>query len=129
MPLVRRATAWRLHSRHTHRAEIQRFVDLTAHTTRQGYIGRLKLLRKYDVRHRLRELTVPTLFLAAERDHLVPSVIEARYMAKRVPSSSFQMLAGHGHICLIAPDLDLAQIIGQWRGGNGADRSLSGLPQ
>lgn len=128
MPLVRRVTAWRLHSRHTHRAEIRRFVDMTAHTTRLGYISRLKLLRDYDVRHRLHELKPPTLFLAAERDHLVPSVAQAQYMATRVPSCSMQILAGHGHICLIAPDLDLAQIIGDWRANRARDRRLGESP-
>ena len=115
MPTVRRLTAWRLHSRHTNHAEMRHFVDLTARATRRGYISRLKLLRQYDVRERLRELTSPTLFLAAEEDHLVPSVIEAQYMATRVPSSVMRVLAGHGHICLIAPDLDLAQIIDDWQ--------------
>ena len=115
MPAVRRLTGWRLHSRHTDHAEMKRFVDLTARATRRGYINRLKLLRKYDVRDRLQELTSPTLFLAAEEDHLVPSVSEAQYMATRVPSSVLRVLSGHGHICLIAPDLDLAQIIDEWQ--------------
>jgi pimeloyl-ACP methyl ester carboxylesterase len=115
MPLVRRMTAWRLHSPHTTGDEVRRFIEMTAHTSREGYISRLKLLRKYDVRHRLHELAPPTLFLAAERDHLVPSVTEARYMAARVPESSLRVLEGHGHICLIAPDLDLCRIIGEWR--------------
>jgi len=115
MPLVRRATAWRLHSRHTHRTERKRFVDLTTRATRDGYISRLKLLRQYDVRDRLHELTSPTLFLAAEQDHLVPSVTEAKYMTQRVRSSALRVLNGHGHICLIAPDLDLGEIIGEWR--------------
>ena len=112
--LLRRATAWRLHSRHTHRDDIDRFLRLTADATRQGYLNRLKLLRRYDVRHQLHQLTMPTLFLAAEQDHLVESVTEARYMSARVPSGALQILAGHGHICLIAPDLDLAAIIGGW---------------
>jgi 3-oxoadipate enol-lactonase len=115
MPLVRRMTGRRLHSRHTHPTEMKRFIDLTTRATRRGYINRLKLLRQYDVRDRLHELTSPTLFLAAERDHLVPSVTEAQYMAERVPSSAMRVLSGHGHICLIAPDLDLRQIIGEWR--------------
>lgn len=115
MPLARRATAWRLHSPQTPRAEIKRFLALTATTTHEGYINRLRLLRTYDVRGRLHELAMPTLFLAAERDHLVPSVREAQYMAGRVPTSAFRVLAGQGHICLIAPDLDLAKIIGDWK--------------
>ena len=114
VPLLRRATVWRLHSRHTGRQDIQRFIELTSDATRHGYLNRLKLLRRYDVRHRLHELTMPALFLAAEHDHLVPSVAEAQFMSTRVPSSALQILAGHGHICLIAPDLDLAAIIGAW---------------
>lgn len=116
MPLVRHLTAFRLHSPHTHRAEVKQFIALTAHATREGYINRLKLLRRFDVRDRLHDIRQPALFLAAECDHLVPAVAQARYMADRVPSSVLRILAGHGHICLIAPDLDLAQILDEWQG-------------
>jgi 3-oxoadipate enol-lactonase len=58
---------------------------------------------QYDVRHRLHELRAPTLFLAADRDHLVPSVAQA-------------VLEGHGHICLIAPDIDLEALLNESRG-------------
>jgi pimeloyl-ACP methyl ester carboxylesterase len=115
MPLVRHLTAFRLHSPHTHRAEVKQFIELTAHATRDGYINRLKLLRRFDVRDRLHDIRQPALFLAAERDHLVPAVAQARYMADRVPSSVMRILRGHGHICLIAPDLDLAQILHDWQ--------------
>jgi pimeloyl-ACP methyl ester carboxylesterase len=116
MGLVRRMTAFRLHSSHTHRQEIQRFMELTARASRAGYINRLKLLMQYDVRHRLHELRLPTLFLAADRDHLVPSVAQARYMGARVPGSVVRVLEGHGHICLIAPDIDLEALLNEWRG-------------
>jgi pimeloyl-ACP methyl ester carboxylesterase len=115
MPLVRRLTAFRLHSPHTHRAEVKQFIELTAHATRDGYINRLRLLRRYDVRDRLHDIRQPALFLASEHDHLVPAVAQARYMADRVPSSVMRILKGHGHICLIAPDLDLAQILREWQ--------------
>jgi hypothetical protein len=36
-------------------------------------------------------------------------------MANRVPSGVMRILKGHGHICLIAPDLDLAQILYEWQ--------------
>lgn len=119
MPLVRRLTAFRLHSRHTHRADIRQFVALTARATRSGYINRLKLLRRFDVRDRLHDVAQPTLFLASQHDHLVPAAAQARYMADRVPASVVRILDGHGHICLIAPDLDLAAILNQWREGAG----------
>lgn len=114
MGLVRRLTAFRMHSRHTHDEDIQRFMELTAGASRAGYLNRLGLLRQYDVRHRLHEIRVPTLFLAAAEDHLVPSVTEARFMAARVPGAVVRVLAGHGHVCLIAPDLSLEQILREW---------------
>lgn len=115
MGFVRRLTASRLHSRHTHRAEIRRFLELTASASRDGYCNRLQVLTRYDVRHRLGDISVPTLFLASERDHLVPSVAQAQYMAARVPDATVRVLDGHGHICLIAPDIDLARILDRWR--------------
>jgi 3-oxoadipate enol-lactonase len=114
MPLVRHLTAFRLHSPHTHGAEVKQFIALTAHATRDGYINRLKLLKHFDVRGQLREIRQPALFLASEHDHLVPAVTQARYMSTLVPSSVMRILEGHGHICLIAPDLDLAQIFDEW---------------
>jgi pimeloyl-ACP methyl ester carboxylesterase len=116
MGLVRRLTAFRMHSRHTHRQEIERFMQMTTRATRHGYLNRLRILTRYDIRERLSELRPPTLYLAAEDDHLVPSVTQARYMADRVPESVVRILAGHGHICLIAPDLDLGEILREWRG-------------
>ena len=115
MPIVRRLTAFRLHSRHTRAKEIRRFLELTAKATPDGYLNRLRLLTRFDVRDRLAAITMPTLFLAAECDHLVPAIEQARYMAARVPSGTMRVLEGHGHICLIAPDLDLALILREWR--------------
>ena len=117
MPMVRYLTASRLHSRHTHRQEIERFIGLTANATRRGYLNRLKLLRRYDLRQRLGDIRAPTLFLASEWDHLVPAVSQARFMADSVPSSAMRILFGHGHICVIAPDFDLWQILDEWSAG------------
>lgn len=115
MPLVRRATAFRMHSAHTHADEIRQFMRLTTSVSREGYLNRLRALTRYDIRDRLHDLRMPTLFLAAELDHLVPSVTQARFMAARVPNAQVRVLDGHGHICLIAPDLDLGCILDEWR--------------
>jgi pimeloyl-ACP methyl ester carboxylesterase len=120
MSLVRHATAFRMHSRHTGREEIRRFIRLTEQTKRSGYVNRLRILTEYDIRERLAEISAPTLFLAAEKDHLVPSVAQAGYMAARVPGATLRVLPGHGHICLIAPDVDLAQILREWGAAGGA---------
>ncbi len=114
MGLVRRGTGLRMHSRYTHRAEICRFLEETRATTRRGYLGRLRILTRYDVRDALHRIRVPTLFIAADQDRLVPSVQQGEYMAARVPGAALHVLAGHGHICLIAPNVDLAQILGGW---------------
>ena len=98
--------------------------ELTRPTTRRGYLSRLRILREYDVRARLAELRVPSLFLASDRDHLVPSVREAAWMAARAPAARLRVLAGHGHVCLIAPDVDLDGILATWqaeRGGAALD--------
>jgi pimeloyl-ACP methyl ester carboxylesterase len=124
MKLVRRATAWRLHSRHTHHDDIARFMELTAQATRRGYLNRLRALRQYDARERLNEICSPTLFLAAEQDHLVPSVTQAEYMRARVPGAVTRVLPGHGHICLIAPGVDLAAILQEWASSSPTAASL-----
>jgi pimeloyl-ACP methyl ester carboxylesterase len=114
MRIARRLTASRLHSSHTQRHEINRFLLLTQATTRVGYINRLRILTHYDVRGRLKEIRVPTLFLAADEDHLIRSVPEATYMSARVPNAAMRVLKGHGHGCFLAPDLDLNEILKEW---------------
>jgi hypothetical protein len=54
-------------------------------------------------------------FLASERDHLVPSVEQARYVAQRMPRATLRVLEGHGYTCLIAPNVELAQLLQDWR--------------
>lgn len=114
MRLVRQLTAWRMHSPHTGPEELRRFHTLMRTTTREGYLSRLRLLREYDVRDRLSAIVAPVLYLAADLDHLVPSVEQARLMHSRTPDSTMRVLTGHGHICLIAPDLDLSEILADW---------------
>ena len=114
MPVVRHVNASRMHSPQTSREEIRRFLGVMRGTTRDGYLSRLRILRDYDIRGRLPEITSPTLFLAADCDHLLPSVQQARLMQSLTPGSAMRVLEGHGHSCLIAPDLDLGSILEDW---------------
>lgn len=114
MAIIRRLTAFRMHSRYTHRAELERFLAETRATTKEGYLNRLRILRDYDMRPHLGKLAMPVLFLAAELDHLVPAVEQAGYMEARVPDAEMRVLEGEGHICLIAPNVDLSEILGSW---------------
>jgi pimeloyl-ACP methyl ester carboxylesterase len=117
MRLVRQLNARRMHSPQTERDEIQRFHELMRATTREGYLSRLRILRDYDLRDQLPALQPPALFLAADLDTLVPSVEQARLMTELTPVSTMRVLEGHGHSCLIAPDLDLAAILDEWLAG------------
>jgi len=116
MRVVRGLTASRMHSAETGPEEIRQFHTLMRATTRRGYLSRLRLLREYDVRDRLESLRAPVLYLAADRDHLVASVAQARLMSTLTPGSTMRVLEGHGHICLIAPSLDLAALLEDWMG-------------
>ena len=114
MQLARRLTAWRLHSPHTHKDEIAKFLMLTSATTQHGYVNRLRILTHYDLRTQLATLRVPTLYLAADEDHLIPSVAQATYMSARVPGAMMRILQGHGHGCFLAPDMDLNELLQDW---------------
>ena len=119
MPLVRALNARRMYSPQTARDEIRIANELLRASTRRGYRSRLGMLRDYDLRPRLGELEAPVLFLAADRDTLVPSVAQARLMRSLAPRSTLRILEGHGHSCLVAPDLDLAAILDEWIDGAG----------
>lgn len=115
MHLVRRVNARRMHSPHTEPEEIRRFLEvMRATTTREGYLSRMRILRGYDIRPRLPELRAPALYLAADQDTLVPAVKQARLMSDLSPAGTMRVLEGHGHSCLIAPDIDLGAIIDEW---------------
>lgn len=114
MRLVRQLNGRRMHSARTERDEIRRFYDLMKTTTRAGYLSRLQILRHYDIREQLRAIASPVLYLAADRDVLVPSVDQARLMTSLTPGASMRVLEGHGHSCLIAPDMDLSTILDEW---------------
>jgi 3-oxoadipate enol-lactonase len=116
MPLVREINARRMFSSQTDRDEIRLANELLRASTREGYRSRIGILREYDLRPHLPHLAAPVLFLAADRDTLVPSVAQAQLMRSLAPQSTLRILEGHGHSCLVAPDLDLAAILDEWMG-------------
>ncbi|MEO8678676.1 MAG: alpha/beta fold hydrolase [Vicinamibacterales bacterium] len=114
MPVARRLAAWRLHSPQTSREEIRHFHRLMRASTQAGYLSRLRMLQTYDVRRQLGAIEAPVLYLASEGDNLVPSVQQAHLMKTLTPRATVRILEGHGHICLIAPNLDLSVILDEW---------------
>jgi pimeloyl-ACP methyl ester carboxylesterase len=114
MPIVRRYTSGHLHSPHTDASDIEQFRERAKSIDRDSYIRRLEILSSYDLRDRLVEIVAPTLFLAGDRDRLVPSVRWATYMHERTRQSSMTVLEGYGHVCLIDHDLDLTEYVLPW---------------
>lgn len=114
MSLVRRFTESRMHTSHTSREDRREFHHRAKSIGREGYIRRLEILKGFDVRKRLHDVDTPTLFLAADEDHLVPAVREARFMMRRMPHASMRVLAGYGHICMINHDFSLLEHIEPW---------------
>ena len=114
MPIVRRYTSDHLHSPHTNSDDIAQFRERAKAIDRDSYIRRLQILASYDLRERLPEIDVPTLFLAGDRDRLLPSVRWARFMQEQVEGSSVEILEGYGHVCLIDHDLDLTDYVEPW---------------
>ena len=114
MNFARRLSGSRLHSPHTLPEDLSQYHQRVRAGGRRGYIRRLEILRKYDIRERLGEIETPTLFLASDQDRLVPSVPEARFMAPRMPRATVKVLEGYGHICLIHHELNLLEEIANW---------------
>ncbi len=114
MPLVRRFTERRMHGPHARAEDLHEFRERSKQIGREGYIRRLEMLRHYDVREQLVEIQAPALFLAGDRDQLLPSVKLAELMSRRVPRGEMHVLEGYGHICLIDRDLDLLDCVGPW---------------
>ena len=111
VPLVRRFL-----SGSAERDVLGSLVEELAHADPGGYIGRLHMLLRYDVRARLAALRAPTLVVAGSRDRLLPSAENGRYLAQRIPGAALRVLPDAGHACLIEPGVDLAAMIRDWRG-------------
>ncbi len=114
MRIIRQLNARRMHSPHTERDEITRFHELMRASTRAGYLSRMRILRDYDIRDQLASILAPVLLLAADGDTLVRAVEQARLMSELMPAATMRVLEGHGHSCLIAPDMNLALILDEW---------------
>ena len=79
----------------------------------EGYVRRLHLIKELDIVDRLPEIQAPTLFIAAENDHLIRSVREARLMSGRMPHASVRTVKGAGHACLLGNRVRLAEMLAE----------------
>ncbi|HKP85115.1 MAG TPA: alpha/beta hydrolase [Blastocatellia bacterium] len=90
-----------------------RFFKAIRTVKREGYLRRLQLIAELNVEDRLSEIKAPTLFIAGEKDLLVPSVKEARLMAARMPNAKIRIIKSAGHVCLLGSRVRLVDLLAE----------------
>jgi pimeloyl-ACP methyl ester carboxylesterase len=93
------------------REDRARFFAAVRTVAQEGYVQRLRLIGALDLEEHLSRIDVPTLFVAGDRDLIVPSVREARAMAARMPRARVEVIAGAGHACLLSDRVSLADLL------------------
>lgn len=76
-----------------------------------AYARRLQLIAELDIESRLSQIQTPTLFIAGDRDLLIPSVKEARAMAARMTNAQVRVIRGAGHACLLGSRVRLDELL------------------
>ena len=89
----------------------RRFFTAIRSVKQKGYVRRLRLIADLDLEDRLCEIEAPTLFVAGDRDLLIPSVREANSMAARMRNARVRVIRGAGHACLLGSRVRLAEIL------------------
>ena len=98
-----------------HGIERERTAAAMARIPEAGFRAACQLLTSHDVRHRLDEITVPTMVIVGELDDETPPAFAA-VIAEAIPNSQMEVISGAGHLSPAeAPDV-FNQIIGQFLG-------------
>lgn len=78
----------------------------------QTVLWRLSLVRDFDVDDtQLHQLAQPVLLVVSAHDRLLPSMTEARRLAKTLPNATMVVLPNSGHACLLEADVNLYEIM------------------
>jgi len=112
-PARRAASILRLLIDGVSREDRRRFWSAIRTVSSEAYARRLQLIAELDLEPRLGEIQTPTLFIAGDRDLLVPSVDEARAMAARMPNARVRVIKGAGHACLLGNRVRLDELLGE----------------
>lgn len=79
---------------------------------KKAVMQRLNLMRQFDIDEmKLHQLTQPVLLIASECDLILPSVAEAKRLARILPNARFMTLPHKGHACLVEEGVDLFKIL------------------
>ena len=79
----------------------------------EAYARRLKLIAELNIEPHISEIRTPTLFIAGDRDLLIPSVKEAQTMAARMPNARVRVIEGAGHACLMGSRVRLDELLAE----------------
>jgi pimeloyl-ACP methyl ester carboxylesterase len=72
--------------------------NMMKRTTLAGYQAYVGAFIEMDLTDRLQDMQVPTLLIAAEKDHGGGPPDDMGAMAGQIPGARFEMIAGAGHI-------------------------------
>lgn len=91
----------------------QKLLDAMLAVPQYTASWRLSLLGEFQLNSVLPKLVnIPTLPIAAERDRLLPSVMEVQFLARMLPKSdSIVVLPNSGHACLLEKDVCLGELL------------------
>jgi pimeloyl-ACP methyl ester carboxylesterase len=95
------------------REDRRKFWKAISTVSGEAYARRLQLIAGFNIEDRLSEIHTPTLFIAGDRDFVVPSAREARSMAARMPNATVKILKGAGHACLLNDRTCLAELLAE----------------
>jgi pimeloyl-ACP methyl ester carboxylesterase len=93
------------------REDRRQFFEAFRSVSGPAYARRLRLIADLDLESRLSEISAPTIFIAGEKDLLIPSAREAHRMAARMPNATLKIIKGAGHACLLGSRVRLAEIL------------------
>jgi pimeloyl-ACP methyl ester carboxylesterase len=89
----------------------------------EGYFRRLELIEELDIQSQIREIRAPVLFIAGDKDLLIPSAREAYLMASLMPNATVKIVKGAGHACLLGSRVSLAKLLSDWEAEVSANRA------
>jgi aminoacrylate hydrolase len=78
------------------------FREHTRNVRPEGYLTRLRIIRRADLRGSLAQIKVPALVVAGTDDRLLDSVAAARVMIAGLPRARLKLLEGTGHMALLS---------------------------
>lgn len=92
------------------------FLENAGRTNLEGYVTRMRIIRRTDLRPRLPEIKAPVLVVAGTEDRVLDSVAAARVLAAGLPRAKMKILAGTGHAALLSNRVRVREWLAEFEG-------------